>query len=186
MNEAWTWEHQALTRARWLAGDPRLGADFCRLRADVLGQAREPARLRRDVLTMRERIFASHGRVPPGLVDVKHSRGGIIDVEFAVQHTVLRHAARHPALLASTVSDRILAGAAELGLLPSTLADGAARAYRQYRLWMHAERLQGNERIRVPRDDAEPHRRATLALWEQVFEEGPLDGAAQFIDSDGR
>lgn len=179
INEAWTWEHQALTRARWLAGDPQLGSDFYALRADVLGRPREPARLRRDVLAMRERIFASHGRVPAGLVDVKHSRGGIIDVEFAVQYTVLRHAATHPALLTSTASDRILAGAAGLGLLPSTLAGDAALAYRQYRLWMHAERLQGNERIRVSRDEAEPHRRAVLALWEHVLEESASDGGAQ-------
>lgn len=173
-HQAWTWEHQALTRARWLAGDARLGAAFPALRAATLQRPRDPGRLRDDILGMRARIQAAHGRgLPAGAFDVKHSRGAIIDLEFAVQYTVLRHAAQHPALLESTVSQVILATAAGRALVHPELAAGAARAYHQYRLWMHAERLQGNEHIRVAEAVADPHRRAVLALWQHALDDRP-------------
>jgi glutamate-ammonia-ligase adenylyltransferase len=170
-NDARIWEHQALTRARWVAGDPALAPVIAELRARLLRQPRAPDQLQAAVTGMRQRIFAAHGRGAE--FDVKHSRGGIIDVEFLVQHTVLRHGADHRELVETSDNVGVLAVAARLGLLPSDLAARAATAYRQYRLWMHAERLRGTETVRVDPALAEPHRAAVLALWEGVFEAGP-------------
>jgi glutamate-ammonia-ligase adenylyltransferase len=175
-NHARVWEHQALTRARWVAGDPALAPFIAELRARLLRQRRDPDELQAAVTGMRQRIFAAHGRGAE--FDVKHSRGGIIDVEFLVQHTVLRHGAEHRALVETADNVGVLAAAARLGLLPSDLAAQAATAYRQYRLWMHAERLRGTETVRVEPSLAQAHRAAVLALWERVFEARPALRAA--------
>jgi glutamate-ammonia-ligase adenylyltransferase len=173
-DHARVWEHQALTRARWVAGDQTLAPAVAELRAAILGQRRDPDHLRAAVAGMRGRIFAAHGRAAGGAFDVKHSRGGIIDVEFLVQHTVLRHGADHRELVETGDNVGVLTAAARLGLLPADLAGQAAAAYRQYRLWMHAERLRGTEAVSVPMSLAAPHRAAVLALWEQIL--GDLTG----------
>src|SRR5699024_3964221 len=99
--QAWTWEHQALVRARPLAGCPRLGEKFIRLRADVLGREREEEKLRQDVLSMRQKMRdnlatqATHGGFDAAaftaetLFDLKQDAGGIVDIEFMVQYAVL-------------------------------------------------------------------------------------------------
>jgi glutamate-ammonia-ligase adenylyltransferase len=168
LNAAWTWEHQALTRARWLACSPALGRSLDAVKAAVMGRPRDPDQLRADVLAMRDRIFASH-RVSPDTFDVKHSRGGIVDLEFIVQHMILRHAARHPELGVIGDNATALDRGAALGILPAELIQAATSAYRQYRHWMHRERLAGNECVLVSPDRAEPHRRAVMALWRASF-----------------
>jgi len=104
-----------------------------------------------------------------GTFDVKHSRGGIIDVEFIAQHVILRHAAAHPELCEAADVAGALARGAALGLLPEHGARAATAAYRQYRSWIHRERLRGNESVLVAADRAEPHRGAVVNLWQQVF-----------------
>jgi glutamate-ammonia-ligase adenylyltransferase len=171
MSSAWTWEHQALTRARWLAGDPELGRALRDLRTEVLRRPRDPDQLRADVLAMRERLFNNaRGRAEGGDFDVKHSRGGVIDVEFIAQHLILRHAAAHAALCDVADNAGALELGATLGILPDDLARAAVAAYRQYRLWMHRERLRGNETVRVPAELASTHAGAVVALWQRVFQ----------------
>lgn len=173
MSSAWTWEHQALTRARWLAGDPALGRALRDLRTEVLRRPRDPDQLRTDVLAMRERLFRQAHGTGAGIVDqfdVKHGRGGIIDVEFITQYLILRHAAAHPALCEVADNVGALAVGASLGILPEDLARATAAAYRQYRAWMHRERLRGNETVRVAASAAAPHAAATTELWRQVFQ----------------
>jgi glutamate-ammonia-ligase adenylyltransferase len=160
------WEHQALVRARWITGTRPLACAFEDLRQEIVRRRRDPEPLRAEVLAMRERIWAAC-TPPADRFDVKHSRGGIIDVEFVVQHLVLRHAADHPALAAVHDNAGALARGVEAGLLPAEMASPVAAAYRRYRQWMHHERLRGNELVRVARAEAEPHRQAVLALWRQ-------------------
>src|SRR5207245_11528007 len=94
---AWTWEHQALTRARFCAGEAAVGAAFEEERRAILQMPRDEARLRDDVLSMRERLLQGHPN-ESGPFDLKHDRGGMIDIEFIVQMLVLAHAHRWPAL----------------------------------------------------------------------------------------
>jgi len=167
---AWVWEHQALHRARWICGAAPLAHAFADLRQEIVARRRDPRRLRTEVLAMRQRIWAA-SQPPADLFDVKHSRGGIIDVEFLVQHLVLRHAADRPELARVNDNAGVLACAAEAGLVPVDLAAAVTAAYRRYRQWMHHERLRGNERIRVSLAEAEPHRAAVLTLWQEAFAE---------------
>ena len=178
LERAWVWEHQALTRARWIAGSGRLGTAFEAIRRQVLLKHRDSDTLRAEVLAMRERISASHTSQGDEF-NVKHSRGGIIDVEFAVQHLVLRHALEWPELVGHTDNASLLAAGARRGLLPERLANAATAAFRQYRFWMHRERLRGNETVTASSEEARVHRSAVLALWDHAFEARPTNAGGE-------
>jgi glutamate-ammonia-ligase adenylyltransferase len=170
---AWVWEHQALSRARWIAGEDGVRGQFQSIRDEVLMRERDSQHLRTEVLAMRERILQSHAWDGDEF-NVKHSRGGIIDVEFAVQHLALRHACEHPELISHTDNESILNAAVQLGLVPARVRDSVTEAFRRYRVWMHRERLRGNEVITISHDEAQPHRDAVMALWRHVFEASGL------------
>ena len=99
-SQAWVWEHQALTRARFSAGDTEVGAAFERIRQEVLCQARDLDALRREILSMRRKMLDGHPN-DTGLFDIKHDRGGMVDIEFIVQYLVLAHAHAYPQLTAN-------------------------------------------------------------------------------------
>jgi len=166
---AWVWEHQALTRARFSAGDPAAGAAFEAIRTRVLRREREPRALAGEVRAMRERLHAAHPN-PSGLFDVKHDRGGMIDLEFIVQFLVLAHAARHAGLAGNLGNIALLGIAARLGLVPADLAERGREAYRELRRLQHALRLNGAQYARVPREQAAEHAGAVRALWAQVLD----------------
>jgi glutamate-ammonia-ligase adenylyltransferase len=165
---AWPWEHQALTRARACAGDAQVGAAFEDIRRRILVKPRDAATLAREVLAMRERMHVAHPN-PSGLFDVKHDRGGMIDLEFVVQTLVLAHAARHPGLTANLGNIALLGMAAALGLIAAPLADQCRGAYREYRRLQHALRLSGARYARVPPAQVAAHAAAVRALWAAVF-----------------
>ncbi len=166
--QAWTWEHQALTRARFVAGDRDLGAAFETLRVSVLRQPRDPSTLRTDVLDMRARMRDGHPN-RSGLFDIKHDSGGIVDVEFAVQYLVLAHAAQRAELTGNLGNIALLTLAEHLGLIPAPLGTTAADAYRTYRRRQHALRLRGERYARVDAAELAPERAAVAALWSAVF-----------------
>lgn len=168
--QAWVWEHQALTRARFCAGDAGIGAAFEALRVQVLRQRRDLATLRTEVLAMREKMRAEH-RPPKDAFDVKADAGGLIDVEFAVQYLVLGHAHKHEALTRNSGNIALLQAAADLGLLPGALAVGAADAYRALRRLQHQTWLNEMAQARVAHEVARPHAQAVKALWRAVFGE---------------
>jgi len=168
---AWTWEHQALTRARSCAGEAALGASFEEERISILRMRRDEAKLREDVLSMREQLLAGHPN-ESDLFDLKHDRGGMIDVEFAVQYLVLAHAHRHAELTRNAGNIALLKLAAELGLVPREVAEAAAAAYRDYRKRQHWLRLNGAKYARVPAEQVETLMKATLSLWVEVFGPG--------------
>jgi glutamate-ammonia-ligase adenylyltransferase len=171
-NTAWTWEHQAITRARWCAGDPALAARFEAVRRQVLCAPRDEAALRAEIAGMRAKVRTAHP-VRAGRFDVKHSPGGMMDVEFAVQHLVLSHAAAHPALQDNAGNIALLQRAEAAGLLPPGVGHAAADAYRALRQVQHRARL--DEASTQFELDAQPglaaHRDAVMALWRAVFGE---------------
>ena len=169
LHHAWVWEHQALSRARFVAGDAKVGEGFEAVRREILCLERDPAPLRDEVAAMRQKMLDAHGSKTPDEFDLKHDRGGIIDVEFIVQYLVLAHARRYPELCGNLGNIALLAVAADLGLIPATLADGARDAYREYRRLQHLLRLNAAPKARVERTLAARQIDAVSVLWRQVF-----------------
>jgi glutamate-ammonia-ligase adenylyltransferase len=174
---AWVWEHQALTRARFCAGDASVGAAFELERRAILRLKRDPAKLREEVLSMRQELLEGHPNRTE-LFDLKHDPGGMIDIEFIVQYLVLAHANRHSALTANDGNIALLKLAASLGLIPADAAGEVGSAYREFRRLQHALRLNGARFARVPPEQVTGAVAATLALWRLVFDL-PLDGEAR-------
>ena len=171
LRHAWVWEHQALTRARFCAGDPAVGARFEEIRCEILCQQRDPARLREEVVAMRRKMVDAHASDSETEFNLKHDPGGIIDVEFIVQYLVLGHAHRHHRLTGNLGNIALLRIAAELGLIPADQAKAAGDAYREYRRLQHAKRLSANPRGRVERDSIARQIAAVNLLWQTVFGE---------------
>ncbi|MDP3123890.1 MAG: bifunctional glutamine synthetase adenylyltransferase/deadenyltransferase, partial [Thiobacillus sp.] len=168
MNHAWVWEHQALTRARFVCGDAAIGAVFEALRRELLCLPRDGAKLREEVLAMREKMRAGHVN-DSDLFDLKHDDGGIVDVEFSVQYLVLRQCATHPELADNVGNIALLLRAGSAGLIPADIAEAAADAYRELRRQQHAIKLSGAEYARVPPAATAGARDAVSALWSQVM-----------------
>ncbi|HEX6827805.1 MAG TPA: bifunctional [glutamate--ammonia ligase]-adenylyl-L-tyrosine phosphorylase/[glutamate--ammonia-ligase] adenylyltransferase [Burkholderiales bacterium] len=168
-HQAWVWEHQALTRARFVAGDRRVGAGFEGIRTEILRQRRERTALAAEVVAMRRKMLESHPN-PSGLFDLKHDPGGIIDVEFIVQYLVLGHASDHPGLTANIGNLALLKLSGELGLVPAQLAEQVRVAYRGYRRIQHQLRLNGARVARADPESQARERAAVRALWDRVFD----------------
>jgi glutamate-ammonia-ligase adenylyltransferase len=162
--DAWVWEHQALTRARACAGDPEIGRKFETLREKILRRPREERALKDEIVQMRDKMLGAHPN-RSGLFDLKHDRGGMIDVEFAVQYLVLAHSSRHAELTRNLGNIALLGVAAGLGLIAEALAEGARNAYREFRRRQHALRLSGAQYARVDPAQVAPHIEAVKALW---------------------
>ena len=166
---AWTWEHQALVRARCVAGDADLCARFTDIRAAVLAQPRDPAKLREDVVAMRARMRTELDRSREGLFDIKQGEAGLVDLEFLLQYLVLRETAGTPALAVPRDSASLLAALREAAVLP----DDTFTALRD----AHAVLLDAGLRCTldrrprlVPVDEAIARSRAAIrAAWAQYL-----------------
>jgi glutamate-ammonia-ligase adenylyltransferase len=149
--QAWVWEHQALTRARWCAGDARIGRAFEQARCEILCLPREPAPL-------------------------KHDRGGMVDIEFMVQALVLRYSHQHASLTGNIGNIALLHLAGQLGLIPLDLATAVANAYRELRRQQHRLRLAGAASARLDVTQAPliaQAQRDVRDLWSLVFADAP-------------
>ena len=166
-NTAWTWEHQALTRARFCAGDPAIGARFDAVREQVLRAPREAQALRDEIRTMRERVRRAQP-AHAGRFDVKHDTGGMMDAEFVVQYLVLAHAREHPDLIGNVGNIALLQRAEADGLLQPGTGRAAADAYRELRRAQHRARLDEQPTQFTPEVHA-VQRDAIRAVWQQVF-----------------
>jgi len=167
-NTAWVWEHQALTRARWCAGDREIGARFESLREEVLRQPRDAAVLRDEIVQMRAKVAEGHPNPTP-LFDLKHDRGGMVDIEFTVQYLVLLHSGAHPTLTGNKGNIALLRMAGELGLIDTALAVAVGDAYRMFRARQHKLRLDGQDQARVAPDTVADQTAHVRALWRAVF-----------------
>lgn len=167
-NTAWTWEHQAMTRARFVMGLESLRPAFDLVRHAVISAPRDAAGLKAEIVAMREKVRSAHP-VPEGRFDLKHSPGGMVDMEFVVQYLVLLHTARHTELADNVGNIALLQRAEAAGLLPCGAGTAAADAYREMRRLQHRARL--NEDPTAMSDEhLLKERGAVLALWKIVME----------------
>jgi len=171
-NAAWVWEHQALTRARFSAGNTAVGMEFDVVRAEVLSQKRNIDQLRTEVLEMRRKVHAGHPN-PGGDFDLKHDSGGMVDIEFMVQFLVLAYACQQQKFVGNLGNIALLRIAGELGLIDGGVAVSVGNAYRLFRSRQHRLRLDGAEKTRINLE-SEPElmiaREAVLALWFEIFQ----------------
>ncbi len=166
---AWAWEHQALTRARFCAGDDSVGAQFERIRIDVLRQPRDAARLRQEVVEMRQKMHDGHPNTS-GLFDIKQDSGGMVDIEFMVQFLVLAHSADHPELTANRGNLALLETAAKLGLIDTGLSQKVRELYRELRRLQHQMRLNNQTPCRIAPGQMDTA--AVTVLWESLLGSG--------------
>ena len=167
-DKAWTWEHQALVRARAVAGDPALGQRFAHLRRDILLRDRDGDTLRDDVRSMRERMRTDLGSRGSGRFDLKQDPGGVADIEFMVQYGALRWASRLGADLDFTDNIRLLDGFRRADLMPEEDVTLLADAYRAYRGRIHELSLQESEAVVGDEEFAEL-RAAVIAIWNRLM-----------------
>ncbi|MFM1817414.1 MAG: Glutamate-ammonia-ligase adenylyltransferase [Pseudomonadota bacterium] len=168
-NAAWTWEHQAMTRARCVLGQDHLRASFERVREAVICAPRDAEALRAEIVSMRQRVQQAH-TVPTDSFDVKHSPGGMVDAEFVVQYLVLAHAAAHPELRANVGNIALLQRAEKAGLLLPEMGQRAADAYRRLRQLQHTSRL-NEDPTQLALGGVHEQQQAISQLWAHVLGE---------------
>ncbi len=178
-NEAWTWEHQALVRARVLVGSTDVGRQFEAVRASVLGRERDLTKLRQEVSEMRAKMRDNLGTrataagkgasafEPTSRFDLKQDAGGIVDIEFMVQYAALAWSREHPSLLRYTDNIRILEGLEEVGLMAAADAGLLREAYKAYRSAAHRQALQNDPGV-VAGDQFATERREVMRIWAQL------------------
>ena len=178
-NEAWTWEHQALVRARVLVGSQDVGQAFEQVRAAILGKARELATLRQEVSEMRAKMrdnlgskstaagTAANAFEATAPFDLKQDAGGIVDIEFMVQYAALAWSETHPPLLRWTDNIRILEELEHEGLMPVEDASLLREAYKAYRSAAHRQALQKDPGV-IPGDQFVDERRQVMRIWRDL------------------
>jgi glutamate-ammonia-ligase adenylyltransferase len=172
-DKAWTWEHQALSRARVVAGSARLAERFGKVRDAVLAKQRDEAALKRDVIDMRRKMrdqllpadIKGHERER---FHLKLGAGGIVDIEFMVQYAVLAWAHQHPSLTRWTDNIRILETLADTGLMEAATAQALTEAYKAFRAQAHRLALQQQAGV-VDASLFEPLRQQVLAQWRTLL-----------------
>jgi glutamate-ammonia-ligase adenylyltransferase len=164
--DAWTWEHQALLRARAVAGDPPLREQFEQVRRSVLCQPRDVDRLREDVAQMRARMRAELSVAAPGCFDIKQDSGGLVDLEFLVQYLVLANAHRMPDLVAVRDNAAQLRRLADAGLLPREQAGELIDAYYTLRQLAHHASLRGEPAV-ITAGDVDAAAAAVAGAFDQ-------------------
>ncbi|MFV0277339.1 MAG: bifunctional [glutamate--ammonia ligase]-adenylyl-L-tyrosine phosphorylase/[glutamate--ammonia-ligase] adenylyltransferase [Parahaliea sp.] len=168
---AWTWEHQALVRARQVAGDERVGEEVYAVREQILCQQRDEAELAREVVKMRRRMrehLLPADAGANGEFHLKQGVGGIVDIEFMVQYGVLAWSHRVPSLAHWSDNIRILETLGREGLFEQPECDALTGAYLAYRSAAHQLALQ-QQPDTVPAGDFSDYRAAVSAKWEQLF-----------------
>ena len=178
-NEAWTWEHQALVRARVLVGSQDVGQAFESVRAQVLGKARDLAKLQQEVSEMRAKMRDNLGSKSTAAgtganafeatapFDLKQDAGGIVDIEFMVQYAALAWSQTHPPLLRWTDNIRILEELEHEGLMPAEDASLLREAYKAYRSAAHRQALQKDAGV-IPGDQFADERRQVMRIWREL------------------
>ncbi|VVP96946.1 Bifunctional glutamine synthetase adenylyltransferase/adenylyl-removing enzyme [Pseudomonas fluorescens] len=178
-NEAWTWEHQALVRARVLVGSEDVGRAFEQVRASILGKARDLPTLRQEVSEMRAKMrdnlgskgtaagTAANAFEATAPFDLKQDAGGIVDIEFMVQYAALAWSETHPPLLRWTDNIRILEELEHEGLMPAEDASLLREAYKAYRSAAHRQALQKDPGV-IPGDQFADERRQVMRIWREL------------------
>ncbi|NOU44935.1 MAG: bifunctional [glutamate--ammonia ligase]-adenylyl-L-tyrosine phosphorylase/[glutamate--ammonia-ligase] adenylyltransferase [Methyloglobulus sp.] len=168
-NQAWTWEHQALVRGRFIAGDLRLKASYEGIRHRILSLTRDETQLKTEVSEMREKMRAALDTKEANKFDLKQSKGGIADIEFIVQFGVLANAAKHATLTTYTDNVRLLEGLAEHGFISPIDAENLRTAYCTYRDVGHKQVLQGDKAV-IDEIEVDGLRKQVEGIWHKVIE----------------
>ena len=163
---AWTWEHQALLRARAVAGSAAVADEFERIRRDTLVGRVRRERLRDDVIEMRQRMRKEMDRSNDKGFDLKHGIGGIGDIEFLVQYLVLRNAAAHPVVIFYSDNIRQLDALTAAGCLDQAAGNALQDAYRAYRLRAHHLVLDDRAAVVSP-DEFAAERACVTKTWDE-------------------
>ena len=170
---AWTWEHQALTRARWCAGDLALKARFDSIRNKVLQKSRDVAALKTEIAQMRQKM---HAEIKPPkdrngvkMFDLKHVHGGVVDIEFMVQFIVLAYSHQHPELAENKGNTALLFRAAALGILTEEDAAILAKAYLSYRAKIHVARNNNESQTVITHDELSAERASVARVWNTIL-----------------
>ena len=168
LNKAWTWEHQALIRARFVAGDAAIAEPFAAIRRQILRQPRDEPSLRQEIIDMRERMYQA--RKPPEgeRINLKHSRGGLVDIEFLVQYRVLAGANKFASLCQRTDNIGLLNALHEVGLIDDDCVH-LRDIYRIFHQWLHARVLQ-NRSAEVESRPLQRELETVRACWHRWFE----------------
>ncbi|MBV0933256.1 bifunctional [glutamate--ammonia ligase]-adenylyl-L-tyrosine phosphorylase/[glutamate--ammonia-ligase] adenylyltransferase [Marinobacterium weihaiense] len=176
--DAWTWEHQALVRARVVAGSPALAERFRAVRQEILARPRDENELKAQVVEMRTKMREHLGSKPvedaPAVFNLKQDRGGIVDIEFMVQYLVLRHAQERPGMMRWTDNIRILASIEHEGLLASDEVELLREAYKGYRAAGHRQTLQNRSSV-LDEAAMREYREDVSAIWQRLLEPGTAD-----------
>jgi glutamate-ammonia-ligase adenylyltransferase len=170
LNEAWTWEHQALIRARAVGGDSRLMQRFEQIRKEALAVPRDTEKLRDEVFQMRRRMRRELLKTQPDVFDLKQSAGGIVDIEFLVQYLVLLKSHQYPQLLEWTDNVRLIQTLLETGVIDEFSAHQLKHAYLIYRAMAHRLGLQ-QQPARVPLRRVHRLQQAVNRIWSEFFPE---------------
>jgi glutamate-ammonia-ligase adenylyltransferase len=168
-NQAWTWEHQALVRGRFIAGDLRLKTEYEAIRRRILSLPRDATLLKKEVREMREKMRNALATKESNKFDLKQSKGGIADIEFIVQFSVLARAAQNEALTAYTDNVRLLEGLQEDGFMSKTESETLKSAYCTYRDFGHKQVLQG-ERAVINEAEVLEMSRQVEQIWHDFME----------------
>ncbi|MEH6578335.1 MAG: bifunctional [glutamate--ammonia ligase]-adenylyl-L-tyrosine phosphorylase/[glutamate--ammonia-ligase] adenylyltransferase [Amphritea sp.] len=170
--EAWTWEHQALVRARVIAGSAELQTRFESVRSNILSQQHDPVQLAEEVVKMREKMrehLGTSGKEEQALFNLKQDRGGIVDIEFIVQYSALAYAQQFPELIEFTDNIRILDAMEHVGVISPEDAEILREAYKAYRAFGHRQTLQDRSTI-VSDHDLEDYRHEVSRIWQAQVE----------------
>ncbi|WP_245587916.1 bifunctional [glutamate--ammonia ligase]-adenylyl-L-tyrosine phosphorylase/[glutamate--ammonia-ligase] adenylyltransferase [Carnimonas nigrificans] len=173
---AWTWEHQALVRARAIAGHPQLRHDFEQLRRDILTQPRERTTLRQEVVSMRHKMreHLSSAKEDSDCFNLKQDAGGMVDIEFIDQYAVLAFASEYPALCQWSDNVRILEALSECGCWPGDAIKALHDAYLHYRDANHLNAL-AKRSSRVAPTAFKQERERVTNCWQCWMEEGQVE-----------
>ena len=167
MEKAWVWEHQALVRARFIAGAAGIAEDFARARREVLTLERNAPQLAREIVEMRDKMYQAKNPPEGEMVDVKHSRGCLVDIEFMVQYLVLLHANKFASLCQTTDNIGLINELSRLGLVGEGFGR-LATIYQAYHCWLHQQVLQ-NQSAAIPSQSIEAEIDTVKACWRQLL-----------------
>ena len=166
LEKAWTWEHQALIRARFVTGNPLIEQEFDRIRSSVLRQPREAEQLLREVVAMREKM-RNHLANKSTSFDIKQDVGGLVDIEFMTQAGVLLHAGKHVSCISHTATLELINALIGAGWYSTEDAKNIAAAYRYFRQLKNWQNLECD----IDASDVLLHRENVTAVWAQLMPE---------------
>ena len=169
LNHAWTWEHQALVRARMIVGPKPLRSRFEEIRRDVLCQERDPEKLRLDIREMRQKMRAAHDQSSGSGFDLKHGNGGIVDIEFIVQYYVLKCAREHPELVEPRNNIELIGMLNRIGCVGADDGQALAEAYYCYLAAEHHSKL-ANQAAWIAATEFKQNREHVEVLWKRLFD----------------